>query len=384
MGVRFSKSIKVGNYLRLNFSKSGVSATVGKRGASVNVGTKGTYLNLSPSAVGISGTGLSYRQKIAGSSKKKKQTDKKTEKKSSETQSTSSSSLHRKGEENKQEEVVYTADNSIIEEYEQANEARINIHKYADNVLNRQEFAAFVDGLESEAAQDIYELSLAGDEDTIEELVGNFVSNLDLDYEVNCSYELEDNVLYIDLDLPEIEDLPREYPVLSKNEIVYKRKSTAELREEYARTIMSLGVYLAASCFNISSYIDEIVLSAFTTVRDSKGDQQDQYLYSVRFSRDVFENTDLSALDDLYRFLLKFENRINLSPTFIFKAIEPYTLPAQEIANDLVDDAILGLKELGYKVSDINAIVDELRQMELNSSGDYLREGLRLLKENKK
>ncbi|MBR5739456.1 MAG: DUF4236 domain-containing protein, partial [Lachnospiraceae bacterium] len=38
MGIRFSKSIKLGNYLRLNLSGSGVSATVGKTGASVTIG----------------------------------------------------------------------------------------------------------------------------------------------------------------------------------------------------------------------------------------------------------------------------------------------------------------------------------------------------------
>ena len=69
MGIRFAKSIKIGNYLKLNFSKSGVSASVGKKGASVNIGKKGTFLNLSPSAVGINGTGLSYRQRIAGGKK---------------------------------------------------------------------------------------------------------------------------------------------------------------------------------------------------------------------------------------------------------------------------------------------------------------------------
>lgn len=74
MGIRFAKSIKIGNYLRINFTKNGLSATIGKKGASVNIGTKGAYLNLSPAAVGVNGTGLSYRQKILslGASKKKK------------------------------------------------------------------------------------------------------------------------------------------------------------------------------------------------------------------------------------------------------------------------------------------------------------------------
>ena len=70
MGIRFSKSIKLGNYLRLNISRYGVSTTIGKKGASVSVGTRGTYLNLSPALVGINGTGISYRKKIAGGLKK--------------------------------------------------------------------------------------------------------------------------------------------------------------------------------------------------------------------------------------------------------------------------------------------------------------------------
>ena len=41
MGIRFHKSIKLGNYLRLNLSGSGVSATVGKKGASINIGKRG-------------------------------------------------------------------------------------------------------------------------------------------------------------------------------------------------------------------------------------------------------------------------------------------------------------------------------------------------------
>ena len=71
MGVRFTKSIKLGDLLKINLSKSGISATVGKKGASINLGTKGAYLNLSPAIAGITGTGLSYRQKISGKSIKK-------------------------------------------------------------------------------------------------------------------------------------------------------------------------------------------------------------------------------------------------------------------------------------------------------------------------
>jgi len=60
MGFRFRRTLKILPGLRLNFSRSGVSATAGVRGASVTLGKKGTYAN-----VGLPGSGLSYRSKVA-------------------------------------------------------------------------------------------------------------------------------------------------------------------------------------------------------------------------------------------------------------------------------------------------------------------------------
>lgn len=59
MGWRFRKYITIFPGVRLNFSKSGVSLTIGTKGASVNVCEDGAYLNTS-----IPGTGLYNRQKI--------------------------------------------------------------------------------------------------------------------------------------------------------------------------------------------------------------------------------------------------------------------------------------------------------------------------------
>ena len=61
MGLRFSRSLKLAHGLRLNLSKSGVSATVGRPGATVNIGRRGVE-----GSAGLPGTGLSYRQRVAG------------------------------------------------------------------------------------------------------------------------------------------------------------------------------------------------------------------------------------------------------------------------------------------------------------------------------
>lgn len=59
MGFRFRRSVKLFPGVRLNFSRSGISTTIGIRGASMTVGGRGTYVN-----VGVPGTGISYRERI--------------------------------------------------------------------------------------------------------------------------------------------------------------------------------------------------------------------------------------------------------------------------------------------------------------------------------
>jgi hypothetical protein len=58
MGWSYRKSFGSGPF-RVNFSKSGISYSVGVKGARVNIGPRGTYVNLSSH-------GISYRRKIQG------------------------------------------------------------------------------------------------------------------------------------------------------------------------------------------------------------------------------------------------------------------------------------------------------------------------------
>jgi len=58
MGWSYRKSVGSGPF-RVNFSKSGISYSVGVKGARVNIGPRGTHVNLSSN-------GISYRRKIPG------------------------------------------------------------------------------------------------------------------------------------------------------------------------------------------------------------------------------------------------------------------------------------------------------------------------------
>ena len=65
MGYRFRRSIKIGG-LKFNLYRSGISLSTGIRGANITIGQRGIFGN-----VGIPGSGISYRSKIAGYSQPK-------------------------------------------------------------------------------------------------------------------------------------------------------------------------------------------------------------------------------------------------------------------------------------------------------------------------
>lgn len=62
MGINFRRRKKVLPGVYLNFSKNGISTTIGSKGANINLGKKGVYLN-----TGIPGTGIYSREKVVGS-----------------------------------------------------------------------------------------------------------------------------------------------------------------------------------------------------------------------------------------------------------------------------------------------------------------------------
>lgn len=345
MGIRFRKSIKINDFLKLNVSKSGVSITAGKKGASINLGKAGAFLNL-----GLAGTGLSYRKKISGLKKSNKSSKISNEKK------------------------VPEIDSSSLEEYFNKQESIINIHKYSGNVILKDDYNNKLNSLSD--VNDIveYKKCIDGDEDTIESFIGEFNKKLDYDYEVNVNYELENHDLFVDLDLPEIDAIPNDYKEVTEYGVVNKKKTSAMLKEEYAKMVVSLGVFLALNYFNISSYIDQVILSAFTQVRNNDGDINDKYLYSIKFSRSVFENTNFEQIDDLFEFINKFENRININ-NFTFKPIKPFEANSKIEKEQMIIETLSALKNLGYK--NLDSIKEELQKQDFKETQEFLKYALK-------
>lgn len=441
--MRFRKSVKICKGVKVNFSKSGASLSLGGRGHSVNIGGRGTR-----TTIGIPGTGLSYSSKVGGSHKT-----------SSSHRSTTSRSTSRSNTvavpksvqlkmspdgrvEIQDERGNVITDQSVIRKIkatdsyknmvknlesqrqdmlEQAyNEAKaendkfIEIYKSSPQVDRQEQYIQIMDSLrppvyqrreysipyptegavreqlvqeakdtvqgsifkvgklrkeyvntnlqnrlnaavnewnqnreafeyqenENEISENeryntefnsskLYMSNLInGEDEVVSNAVESWISSCELPVEINVDYEWNKNnqVMYLDVDLPEIEDIPENEVVrLASGNLKEKKKTQATLKQEYATLVFGLAIFISANIFNASPAIRRIVMSGYTQRRNRTGEVNDEYVYSIKFIREIFENSILSNVNPI-DFCMRFENRSNVTSTMLMKKIQPYEI----------------------------------------------------------
>lgn len=170
------------------------------------------------------------------------------------------------------------------------------------------------------------ELALAGDKDYVEDWIAEWLAGCELPVgiDVDFDYSPDAGALMIDLDLPEIENMPTTTTSqLASGKYKEKNKTQKQIKEEYCRCVLGLVVLVASSMFNASPCIQRVVVSGYTQRRNKAGDLQDDYIVSVDFGRDVMASLPY-AEDDPMDTVLRFPNRMNLTSSKIFKVIEPF------------------------------------------------------------
>ena len=444
MGMRFRKSVKICKGVKVNFSKSGASLSLGGRGHSMNFGGRGTR-----ATVGIPGTGLSYSTKVGGSHKSHSSSNR-----SSASHSGSRSnavavpnSVQLKMSPDGRVEILdgrgnVITDQSVVRKIkttdtyknmvrnlegqrqnmlEQAyNEAKkendrfIEIHKLSPQVDSQEQYLQILNSLrppvyqrrqyevpcpteatvreqlmqeakatvqgsifkigklrkeyvdsniqsrlnaaisawsqdkhafeeqetENEASENeryavefnanrTYTSNLInGGDDEVSEAVESWISSCELPVEINVDYDWDrnDHIMYLDVDLPEIEDVPENEVVrLASGNLKEKKKTQATLKQEYVNLVLGLAIFISANIFNASPAIHSIVMSGYTQRRNKAGDVNDEYVYSIKFLREIFENSVLANVNPM-DFCMRFENRSNITSTMLMKKIQPYEI----------------------------------------------------------
>ena len=279
--MRFRKRINIFKGVKLNFSDSGVSVTVGGRGVSANVGREGVFLNTS-----VPGTGLYDRKKLID--------------------------FNGDGRQRKPAPAGVAIDPAVaaaVDEAEALTETFVNIG-----------------ALSCELPRDWPEqaLALPPSEEAVETAVGEWLSSLSLPIDFKVSYEYRDGVLFADMDLPEIEHLPTvKARRLASGQLKQADKSQKELKAEYARCVFGLGMFCASHFFCVTPHMEKILLSAYTQRRNSRGDVEDTYIYSVIFEREGFEKPGYAQTEP-EAFICRFKNRMKKNADGTLKKIEPF------------------------------------------------------------
>ena len=329
MGFRFFKSKSIAKGLRIGISKRGLSANIGGKGHSISLGSQGVFLNLS-----IPGTGISYRTKLGapGSGPSKK--------------SAGAAQAMPEGVQ------VVLMDDGTFEYRDQSGEpirdqALVRrISALPEVKAKREELSAQYRQAQQEKAKqlnsqmdsfvDIASLSpkvrgrLWGgetskdDPEAIMRGIDERIGSMTLPVEIAVSYELMGSELWVDLDLPELEDLPdKEYVTLASGALRQRSRTKEVLRGDYAKCVYGVSIFVAASLFDVSPDIERIVISGRTQRRDREGRMCDEYIISVRYTRPAFVAADFTSIDP-EAFFLGFENRCLTTKTKLFKAIRPF------------------------------------------------------------
>lgn len=129
--------------------------------------------------------------------------------------------------------------------------------------------------------------------------------------------------MWVDLDLPEIEDMPLKYAQQMANGTVkIKNRSKKDNKEDYYKCVLGLAVFFATHLMGCAIGIETVVISAYTQRPNNKGIINDDYIYSIKFDRNQLINLDLNK--DIGSIFFGFEHICDPKADKVFKTIIPF------------------------------------------------------------
>ncbi|UYY85581.1 DUF4236 domain-containing protein [Alcaligenes sp. SMD-FA] len=132
----------------------------------------------------------------------------------------------------------------------------------------------------------------------------------------------------LDVDLPEIEDMPSKTAAVPARglRLSIKELPTVQVRKRYMAHVHGVAFRIIGETFSALPCARRVTLSGFSQRNDpATGQVRDDYLYSVSVERSDWEriNFKLLAMVDVGESLAQFELRRQMTKTGIFKPITP-------------------------------------------------------------
>ncbi|MGH4036573.1 MAG: DUF4236 domain-containing protein [Sphaerochaeta sp.] len=427
MGVRFHRSIKIANGVRLNISKSGLGVSLGPRGAKVSFGPNGVYSNF-----GIPGSGLSVRKKLDVATNRQNTSSYRKEEVSVDVRMSID-------EESGKEEITVSRDGVVIDdsrllrkikseekfkeklrefrlkscdEINDSTQLLINLHKHSSQMpdwdrllreskekrperyfkraypVKKPELCDVIKQLTIEANEKVnsmffksrkrkeyvekrkesylkeeieewdverdkferqeiekekrvnesnrvefekwlneVELTFNPTVDFLIEKLNQYLHEIKMPVDFSVSFDVIESgkKIYLDIDLPEIEDYPKKKArILASGKVSVKDKSMKDRKGDYIKSIAGMSIYFASVVFSISPVIDEVVVSGFTQrVNKASGNIEDEYVYSVRYEKEKFYRLNVDNIEPELT-LKSFSHRMKTTAQNDLRVIEPF------------------------------------------------------------
>lgn len=177
----------------------------------------------------------------------------------------------------------------------------------------------------------LFEERRLSDVEVMDRFLQDTLGGLDWPGETSVDYEIAEDgeIVYLDVDLPEVEDFPRKVATVAARGIKLNIKNISETqtRRNYLTHIHGIGFRLIGEVFAALPSCRMVVLSAYSQ-RPNKatGAIEDEYLYSVKPDRGTWAKIIFKGLTnvDPIETLSLFELRRNMTKSGIIKAIEPF------------------------------------------------------------
>jgi hypothetical protein len=163
--------------------------------------------------------------------------------------------------------------------------------------------------------------------EALEQAVLEALGALEWPRETNIAIEIRGDRLLLDVDLPEIEDMPtsRWAANMSEMRLVEKPLSQKEIASTYLSHVCSLMLRLIGHSMAVHRNIGSVALSAYTQRDSSTGRIADDYVAVADISRQQWNGVDRSAMDaiDPENLLRRFGARLETNSRGVLKVQQP-------------------------------------------------------------
>lgn len=387
MGVRFRRTVTLVPGIRLNLSGSGLSVSAGPRGASVTFGRNGIYGN-----VGVPGSGLSYRTRLDTPRNRSNRAEQQYVPMSARvlddgsvlvtdpdghpmTEALEREALRQNGPaiidllERRALELMDEGERMFAPHYETpapdlvrlpfvaapfelpkpAKPEPVDVGLISSLFGGREKAESRYRGAqaqygaalaewraaeanhqaEQDAARERHQRWKNGDQRAMEERFEERLAAIFWPRETNISFQMSERRLWLDVDLPEIEDLPREKVRVAKKDmrLAFVPKSEIDLRRDYMTHVHSIAFRLLGEAFAAMPALEACVVAGYSQrCSRATGAVENEYLYSIRVERSLWMKIDFSNLRavDPVEAVTRFDLRRSMTSTGIFRPIVPH------------------------------------------------------------